>query len=279
MLTPTVELLQAARAGNYALIGFSVCNMEMVQAVIQAAEESSSPVVLSLSEGFYEGLPSGYLEALMRHAGENASVPVAINLDHGTSLMNCAACIRKGYSSVMIDGSHLPFEENIALTSKVVEFAHAAGVAVEGAVGLIEREVSYTDPAQAEEFARVTGVDALAVSIGEYSGFYAEEPNLDYPLLEEIRGRVDAHLVLHGASGLSEGQLRKAIGGGISYAKFGTDLRNAFFETIDEMRRRYPDNPIADPRVYLWPATLAVKEQVQVKLAMMGSIGKAMHSS
>src|SRR3990170_4408515 len=156
VLTPTMDLLQAARAGGYGLAGFSVCNMETVQGVIEAAEETSSPVVLSLSEAFYKGLPSGYLEALMRFAGANTRVPVAINLDHGTTLEVCVACIQKGYSSVMIDGSRHPFGKNVTLTASVVDIAHAVGMEVEGAVGLIEREGARTDPGEASEFVQKT---------------------------------------------------------------------------------------------------------------------------
>lgn len=273
MFVTMTKLLQAAEENGYALPRFSICNLETVQATIEAAEELDSPVVLSLFQAFKEGFPPGYMESLVKFAGAHACVPVAFMLDHGKSMEVCRKAIEEGYSAVMIDASLFPYEENVALTRKVVDFAHAAGVAVEGALGVIAKEMVLTDPDQTRDFVEKTEVDALAVSIGEYSGFYKEKPALDFKRLRQIKEQARAYLVLHGASGLSEEDIRRTIECGISHIGFGTDLRDIFFRTIEKKRQ---DNPgVVDPRQILWPAKDAMREVVKTKMRIVGSVGMA----
>ena len=205
---------------------------------------------------------------------------MALHLDHGKTFEICAHCIYLGYQSVMIDGGFLPLEKNIALTKKVVEYAHSSGVAVEGQVGEVgsswakEGGGKRTDPFEAQEFVRKTKVDLLAISIGTESGFYEKEPILDYNLAKEILRRTGAHLVLHGSSGLSGGAVGECIRAGITHLRFGTDLHKAFYDGLrskEEEWERKGFNP-----QFIFPLTKeAIKEVLKEKLDQLGSTGKA----
>ncbi|HHY16124.1 MAG TPA: ketose-bisphosphate aldolase, partial [Firmicutes bacterium] len=212
------ELFQAAKKGGYAVGAFNLNNMEILQAIIEAAEEENSPVFIQASQGGIKYAGIEYIAGMGKVAAEKAKVPVAINLDHGTSFTQVVQCIRHGFSAVMIDASQYPFEENIALTKKVVEIAQPVGVSTEGELGKIggvEDDVSvetadatFTDPKEAAEFVERTQVDALAIAIGTAHGVYKGVPKLDFARLEKIAATVDIPLVLHGASGVSDEDIR-----------------------------------------------------------------------
>ena len=213
------ELFEDARRGGYAVGAFNLNNMEILQAIIEAAEEERSPVILQASQGGlrYAGLE--YVAAMAKAAAAKATVPVALNLDHGTDFSQVARCIRHGFSAVMIDGSQLPFEENIAITKRVIDMAHPNGISVEAELGMIggieddvvvaEKDATFTDPDQASEFAERTNCDALAIAIGTDHGVYRGEPKLDFERLSEISKKTPVNLVLHGASGISEEAIKK----------------------------------------------------------------------
>ncbi|NLL41813.1 MAG: class II fructose-1,6-bisphosphate aldolase [Firmicutes bacterium] len=283
MLVNGRELFQAAKKGGYAVGAFNLNNMEIMQAIIEAAEEEKSPVFLQASQGGIKYAGIEYIVAMARAAAEKVSVPVALNLDHGTSFNQVVQCVRHGFSAVMIDGSQLPFEENIAITQKVVEIAHPSGVSVEaelGKIGGVEddivvdaRDATFTDPKEAAEFAERTNVDALAIAIGTAHGVYKGEPKLDFKRLEEIAAATDVPLVLHGASGISDEQIRQAIPHGITKINIDTDLRIAFSQAIKDLLAEKPGE--IDPRKILGPARDAMKEVARAKMRLFGSAGRA----
>ncbi|MEM2386317.1 MAG: class II fructose-1,6-bisphosphate aldolase [Candidatus Bathyarchaeia archaeon] len=305
MLVTNKELLSAAKLGGYAVGAFNIQNLESFLAVVEAAVEERSPVIVAVTPGAirYAGLK--YLATLVRTAAEILPVPMSLHLDHGEDVETVRKCLEAGFTSVMIDGSHLPFEENVALTRCVVELAHPVGVSVEGELGRLagveektveEREAVITDPEEAEEFVKRTEVDALAVSIGTSHGAYKfkGEPQLDFERLRLIRERVDVPLVLHGASsvpqwiiekatkygaeltgakGIPEDHIRKAIVLGITKINIDTDLRLAFTATVREVLANSPKE--FDPRKILGPAKEAMKEVVKAKMRLFGSSGRA----
>lgn len=283
MLVTGKEILLDAQKNNYAVGAFNVNNMEIIQAIIEAAEETQSPVILQASQGGigYAGIE--YIAGLAKVAAEKASVPVAIHLDHGTDFKQIIGCIRHGFSSVMIDGSKYPFEENIAKTKEVVEIAHAVGVSVEAELGKIggtedditvhEKDATFTDPAEASEFVEKTGVDSLAIAVGTAHGVYQGEPDIDFDRIKEIRSVVDVPLVLHGSSGVAYKDLEKAISLGICKVNIDTDLRAAFTRAIHEYVAENPE--VIDPRKILGPAKDAMRETIKEKMEVFGSVGKA----
>jgi fructose-bisphosphate aldolase class II len=305
MLVTSKELLKKAQREAYAVGAFNIQNLESLLAVVEAAVEEKSPVIAAVTPGAikYGGL--NYLAGLVKTAAEVSPVPISLHLDHGEDVETVKKCLEAGFTSVMIDGSHLPFEENISLTKHVVDLAHQKGVSVEGELGRLagieektvaEREAVLTDPIEAEEFVRRTSVDALAVSIGTSHGAYKfkGEPKLDFERLKQIRERVDVPLVLHGASsipqwiiekatkygaelagakGIPEDHIKKAIALGITKINIDTDLRLAFTATIREVLATAPKE--FDPRKILGPAKEAVKEVVKAKMRLFGSSGKA----
>jgi ketose-bisphosphate aldolase len=272
--------MKRAKEGRYAVGGFNVWNLESALALLEAAEETSSPLIFNVQEKVLKLFPSGALENFIQFLGKASHVPLALNLDHGKTFEVCAHCIHLGYQSVMIDGGSLLLKENIALSRKVVEYAHPNGVTVEGQIGEVgsswakEREGKRTDPLEAQEFVRKTQVDLLAISIGTESGLYEKEPALDFNLAEDLSRRTGAYLVLHGSSGLSEKAIRECIRAGIIHLRFGTDLHKAFFDGLrskeDEWERK-GFNP-----QFIFPVTKgAIKEVVVEKLEQLGSKGKA----
>lgn len=277
------ELLAAAEKGAYAVGAFNCNNMEIVQAIIEAAEAERAPVIMQASQGAIKYAGINYIVAMAREAAAQASVPVALHLDHGTDFNQVMLCIRHGFSSVMIDGSRYPLEENIAVTKKVVEVARAVGVSVEGELGRIrgtedeikvsEREAFFTDPEEASIFVRETGVDALAPSIGTAHGRYRGRPELDFPRLKKIREVTGIPLVLHGSSGVPDEDIRQAIALGVRKVNIDTNIREAF---VAAMRRELGNNPEEiDPRKILGPAREAAREVIREKIRLFGSAGKA----
>ncbi|WP_291449311.1 class II fructose-1,6-bisphosphate aldolase [Desulfovibrio sp.] len=300
------EMFAAAYAGRYAVGAFNVNNMEIVQGIMRAAAEEKSPVILQVSAGARKYAGQTYIMKLVEAALiEDPAVPVVVHLDHGPSFEMCKDCIDGGFTSVMIDGSHLPYEENIALTRQVADYAHPRGVWVEAELGKlagVEEHVSsaehvYTDPDQAVDFVQRTGCDSLAVAIGTSHGAYKfkGEAKLDFPRLEAISARLPGYpLVLHGASsvpqefvelcnkyggqvggarGVPEDMLRKAAGMGVCKINVDTDIRLALTASIRQFLAEHPEQ--FDPRSYLAPAREAVKNMVAHKIRnVMGSSGK-----
>jgi len=282
-LVPVRDLLFDARERGYAVGAFNCNNMEIVQAIVGAAQAERSPVIIQASQGAIKYAGLEYISALGRLAAEKATVPVALHLDHGTSFEQVVQCIRHGFSSVMIDGSKLSFEDNVSLTLEVIKVARAVGVSVEAELGKIggtedditvsEREAALTDPQEAKEFAERTGVDALAVAIGTAHGVYKGKPELDFDRLREISNLIDIPIVLHGSSGVPEEDIRKAVQIGVRKVNIDTDVREAFMEGVKEVLVSSPEE--IDPRKVLGPGREKMEERIRLKMRIFGSSGKA----
>jgi len=283
MLVTGKELLDHAQKNGYGVGAFNINNMEIVQAIVAAAEETNSPVILQASQGGIKYAGIEYIAALGKVAAEKAKVPVALHLDHGTDLSEIVKCLRFGFTSIMVDGSKHPIEENIAMTQKVVEMCHAVGVSVEAELGKIggtednvtvnEREATFTDPDEAVRFVKETGVDSLAVAVGTAHGVYKGEPKLDFDRIKTIAGMVDVPLVLHGSSGVPDESVKKAISLGIHKVNIDTNIREAFAQGVKDFLRDNPDN--IDPRKILGPAREAMKQIIIQKMHVFGSAGRA----
>ncbi|OLS01807.1 class II fructose-1,6-bisphosphate aldolase [Tissierella creatinophila] len=277
------ELLLDAQKNKYAVGAFNVNNMEVIQAIIGAAEETNSPVILQASQGGLKYAGVEYIATLGKLAASMTKVPVALHLDHGTDFDQVMQCIRHGFTSVMIDGSRFPLEENIAFTKKVVEIAHMVGVTVEAELGKIggtedhitvsEKDATFTDPQEAKRFVEETGVDYLAIAVGTAHGVYKGVPKLDYDRITAIRNIIDIPLVLHGSSGVPYESLKKAISLGICKINIDTDIRASFAKTVKEYIEKNPDQ--IDPRKILGPATEAMKETIKEKMEVFGSTNRA----
>jgi len=275
-LVTSEKLLLDAQRNHYAVGAFNIENMEMVQAVIEAAEELSAPVILQTTPSTvrYAGLDMYYAMAAARAAKSN--VPVAIHLDHGESFEMAAQAVRAGYTSVMIDGSHELYEDNITLTGRVVDIAKPNDIPVEaelGKVGGKEDDLDggdggYTDPQEAKEFVERTGISSLAVAIGTAHGVYSGVPKLDIERLKLIRKAVDIPLVLHGASGLTDESVIECISHGICKVNFATELRIAYSEGVKKLLADKPDT--YDPKAYGKSGRLNVKELVKNRIIITG---------
>ena len=304
----TTEMFKKAYAGGYAIGAFNVNNMEIVQGITEAAKEVNAPLILQVSSGARKYANHTYLMKLIEAALIETDLPIAVHLDHGDTFELCKSCIDGGFTSVMIDGSHHSFEDNIALTKKVVEYAHAHGVTVEGELGRlagVEDDVNvsaedstYTHPDEVEEFVSRTGVDSLAIAIGTSHGAFkfTGEAKLRFDILEEIQRRMPGYpIVLHGASsvipeyvdmvnkyggkmpgakGVPEEMLRKAASLAVCKINIDSDLRLAMTASI---RRVFAETPGEfDPRKYLGPARDEIKKLVKNKLVnVLGCAGKA----
>jgi fructose-bisphosphate aldolase class II len=282
VLVTNKEVLDAANDDGYAVGAFNINNMEIAQAIVSTASEMNAPVILAASQGAIEYAGIEFLEAIAKTAAANTDVPVTLHLDHGTDFNVILQCIRHGFTSVMIDGSKLPFEENIALTKKVVDVAHPCGLSVEAELGRLvgvedqisvsERDAVFTNPDEAVQFVEETGVDALAVAIGSAHGIYKGEPKLDFERLEVINKKIDIPLVLHGASGIPEDSIVRAVELGINKINIDTELRLAF---RDAVRKVVTESDVYDPRKICGPARDAIKEVVRYKISIFGSENKA----
>ena len=309
-LVNTKEMFKKAYEGGYAIGAFNVNNMEIVQGIIAACKELNSPVILQVSGGARKYAHHAYLYNMVKAAEEESGLPIALHLDHGNSFELCKDCIDGGFTSVMIDGSHLPYEENVALTKKVVDYAHAHGVTVEGELGQlagIEDEVnvsaenaSYTDPDQVQDFVTRTGVDSLAIAIGTSHGAFkfkpGQKPQLRFDILQEVMDRLPGFpIVLHGASsvmpeyvaqinefggqmadaiGIPEDMLREAASMAVCKINVDSDLRLALTAGI---RKHLAENPSHfDPRQYLADGRDNIAAVVSHKIKnVLGSEGKA----
>jgi len=282
-LVPVNDLLRKADQGKYAVGSFNANNMEIIQAIVQAAELENSPVIMQASQGAinYAGLE--FISQMVKIAANNTHVPVALHLDHGTDFEQVIRCIYSGFSSVMFDGSKLPLEGNIAVTRKVLEVARPLGISVEAELGKIggteddihvsEREAMFTDPDEAINFVQQTGIESLAIAIGTAHGQYQGEPRLDFDRLIEIKKAVQIPLVLHGSSGVPDESVQKAISLGICKVNIDTNIRETF---VGEMRRVLDLNPTEiDPRKILGPAREATVAIIREKIRVFGSSNKA----
>lgn len=281
-LVTTKQLFADAQAGGYAIGAFNVENMEMVQAVVAAAEEMNSPVILQTTPGTVKYASLKFYYENVKTAAEAASVPVVMHLDHGSSFELAMQALRTGYTSIMIDGSRLPFEENIALSKAVVDACHPSGVVVEaelGKVGGKEDDLEggddspYTDPEEAAEFASRTGVDSLAIAVGTAHGVYKVKPVLDVERITAVRKLVTIPLVLHGTSGVPDEQVSECVKRGMCKVNYATDLRIAFTKGVKSFMAENPD--AFDPKKYNAAGRESVKQYVMQKMKVVGSVGKA----
>lgn len=305
MLVTNKEVLSAASAGGYAVGAFNINNMEILQAIVETATEEKSPIIVSASPSAIKYAGLEYITGMVKTSAKaNPSIPMTLHLDHGKDIETASMCINGGFTSVMIDGSHLGFEENIAMTKYVVNLARPKGVSVEAELGKLvsqdsraqDAEDPYTDPDAAVEFVDRTGVDSLAVAIGTSHGAYKfkGEAKLDFKRLKAIRSKVSIPLVLHGASGvpswivekatkygaewsgakgIPDDHIKKAISLGIAKINIDTDLRLAFTASVREVLTTSPT--LYDPRKILGPAKENMKKVVKEKMRLFGSAGKA----
>ncbi len=277
-LVSSREMLLKAQKEGYALGAFNVENMEMVQAVIEAAEEMRSPVMIQTTSGTLKYATPAMYASMVRAMAEKASVPVCMHLDHGDSVETAKKCMEAGYTSLMIDGSKLDFEANIAITREVVEMAGDLPIEAElGTVGGKEdghsAEAQYTEPDKAVEFVKRTGISSLAVAIGTAHGIYKGEPKLDIGRLAEIRKVVDIPLVLHGTSGVPEDAVRACIKEGICKVNYATDLRIAYTNGVRALLAEKPE--AYDPKAFGKVGRAEVKKVVCDRIRLVGSDGKA----
>ncbi len=309
MLVNNNDLLIPARKSAYAVGAFNIQNLESFLAVVEAAVEKKSPVIVAITPGAIKYAGLAYLAKIVRTAAEVTPVPMSLHLDHGEDFETVSKCVEAGFTSVMIDGSFLKFEENVALAKRVVDVAHPKGVSVEAELGRLagveestveEKEAVLTDPDAAKEFVQRAGVDSLAVAIGTSHGAYKfrGEAKLDFERLKLISERVDVPLVLHGASsvptgiiekairygaalsgarGIPEENIKRAISLGIAKINIDTDLRLAFTAAVREVLANSPKE--FDPRKILGPAKEAMKEVVMDKMRLFGSSGKAIRET
>ncbi len=280
MLVDLLAVLQPARHRRYAVGSFNTANLELTQAIIAAAEESRSPVIVSTTENALAYGDIEVLAAMVRILGRRARVPVVLNLDHGHQARTVQAAIRCRYTGVMFDASRRPYVVNVTQTRAAVIRCRAAHISVEGEIGsvggradLAHRDQYLTDPVQAAEFVRRTRVAALAVSIGNVHGGQFAQERLDFPRLKMIAARVAAPLVLHGASGTPPSHIRRAIALGIAKINIDTDLRVAFTRRLRSYLPAHPNEH--DPRPVLATSRAAVKRVVQAKMKLFGSAEKA----
>ena len=307
-IVTTKEMFKKAYEGGYAIGAFNVNNMEIIQGITEGAKMENAPVILQVSAGARKYAKHAYLMHMIQAAIEDTDLPIAVHLDHGPDFETCKSCIDGGFSSVMIDGSHLTFEENIALTKKVVEYAHDHGVVVEAELGRlagVEDDVkvsaedsSYTQPDEVEEFVTKTGCDSLAIAIGTSHGAYKfkGEAKLRFDILEEVSKRLPGFpIVLHGASsvipeyvemvnqfggsmpgaqGVPEDMLRKAASMAVCKINIDSDLRLAFTGLVRKHLAEHPDH--FDPRQYLTDARVGIRDMVRHKIVnVLGCNGKA----
>ena len=309
-LVTTKKMFEYAYKGGYAIGAFNVNNMEIIQGITEAAKKLNAPLILQVSKGARAYANHTYLVKLVEAAEKETGLPIALHLDHGPDFETCKSCIDGGFTSVMIDGSHLPYEENVALTKKVVDYAHAHGVVVEGELGQlagIEDDVNvsaenahFTDPEQVYDFVTRTGVDSLAIAIGTSHGAYkfkpGQKPQLRFDILEEVSKKLPGFpIVLHGASsvipefveqinqyggkmpdaiGIPEDMLRQAATMAVCKINIDSDLRLAMTAAIRKHFAEHPDH--FDPRQYLQPAREAIEGMVEHKInTVLGCAGKA----
>ncbi len=283
----TKEMLKEAQKGRYGIGAFNANNMEIIQAIIEAAEEEKAPVILQASQGAIKYAGLDMIVAIVKVMAEKAKIPVALHLDHGTDYYQNIKCLRAGFTSLMYDGSKLPFDENVEMTKKVVEMAHVCDIPVEAELGQIGKmgesdepgvalekvKESMAVPEEAAKFVELTGIDSLAAAVGTIHGCRTPFAKLDIPRIEKIRELTGVPLVLHGASGANDEEVRKGINAGICKINIDTRIRMKFTEKIREIIKKNPQE--IDPRKILGPAKDAAKEIIRDRMRVFGCSGKA----
>lgn len=278
----TKAMLQKAQREGYAVPAFNIHNLETLQVVVETASEMRSPLIVAGTPGTFSYAGIGNVVAIASDLAKTYNQPLAIHLDHHEAFDDIAQKVQAGVRSAMIDGSHLPFTDNVALVKKVTDYCHRYDVSVEAELGRLggqeddmvvdSKDALYTHPQQAHEFVTLTGIDSLAVAIGTAHGLYTATPKLDFERLAEIRSNVDIPLVLHGASGLSTEDIRRAIKLGICKVNVATELKIAFSDALKDYFSTHPD--ASDPRHYMVPAKAAMKEVVRKVITDCGCEGK-----
>jgi len=286
-LVTTKEMLKKAQKGRYAVGAFNANNMEIIQAIIETAEEEKAPAILQASQGAIEYAGLDNIVAMVKVMAEKVTVPIALHLDHGTDYYQNIKCLRAGFTSLMFDGSKLPFEENVKITKKVVEMAHACDIPVEAELGQIGKmgdsdepgvalekvKETMADPYEAAKFVELTKIDFLAAAVGTIHGCRTPFAKLDIPRIEKIRELTDVPLVLHGASGVNDEEVRKGISAGICKINIDTRIRMIFTKKIREIIKMNPQE--IDPRKLLGPAREVAKEVIRERMRVFGCSGKA----
>ncbi|EPY07008.1 FbaA [Paenibacillus alvei TS-15] len=277
------EFLPKAKENKFAVGQFNINNLEFTQAITEAAMEENAPIIFGVSEGALRYMGMEYTVAMAEAAAKKSGLPIALHLDHGSTFEVAMACIRAGFSSVMFDGSHHAYEDNIRLTKEVVKAAHAMGVSVEGELGTIggveddlhvdEDAAQLANPEEAIRFYEETGVDALAIAVGTAHGMYKGEPKLHYDIIEAVASKIPVPVVLHGGSGVPDESIRKAIAAGAGKINVNTENQVACTAAIREALAK--DANVIDPRKYLTPARNAMVEVVRNKIRLFGSNNQA----
>ncbi len=282
MLVKSKDLLLDAQRNKYAVGAFNVENMEMVLAVLNAAEETQSPVIMQTTPGTVKYAGADMYFANIRAAARRTKIPVACHLDHGNTLAIAVQALHAGYTSIMIDGSKLPFDENIALTKTVTEICHAVNIPVEAELGRVggkedgldntQTANPYTDPDEAKIFVEKTGCDSLAVAVGTAHGVYKGTPQINFDVLAKIHKAVNIPLVLHGTSGVPDEQVIRCVSMGICKVNYATDLRIAYTYGV---KRYMKENPgVFDPKKYGTYGMEEVKRYVKERMQVIGSCGR-----
>lgn len=273
MLVTMSELLKDAKANKYAVAAFNFHNLEILRAVIEAAEEAKAPIIVQATPFYMNHMGFKTAATMVKAAAEEAAVPIAINLDHANGMQPIMQALLNGFSSVMVDGSSLPFAENVKLTQQVVALARMAGASIEAELGHIggvedveevKAQGGLADPAEAEIFVKETGIDALAPAIGTAHGIYKSEPKLDFERLAEISRRTDLPLVLHGGSGLDAEQVKKAISLGVAKVNIGTEFKMAWSGALKEFFNQGGTEPAKGADL----AKAAIREVAKRKITM-----------
>ncbi len=286
-LVTSKEMLIDAQKNHYAVGAFNANNMEIVQAIIETAEEESSPVIVQASQGAIQYAGLDMIVGMVKTMAERTPVPVVLHLDHGTDYFQNIRCLRAGFTSLMFDGSKLPFNENVSMTKKVVEMAHACNIPVEAEIGQIgkmdasdepgvarERIKEFmADPKEAEKFVNLTGIDSLAAAVGTIHGCRESIAVLDIDRIKKIRDLTGVPLVLHGASGANDEEIKKGIVVGICKINIDTRIRMAFTRAAKDYLTHNPDE--IDPRKVLGPAKEAAKEVIRDRIRVLGSKNRA----
>ena len=283
MLVTTKEMLLDAQKNHYAVGAFNVENLEFVMAVLAAAEETKSPVIMQTTPGTIKTAGLDYFYGMVAAAAARTDVPVALHLDHGDGYDRCMQAFRTGYTSVMIDGSHESFEDNIALTASVARAGAAMGVPVEAELGkvggkeddgpAVEGENPYTDPEEAREFGERTGCTSLAIGVGTAHGVYTETPHIEQEVVKAIRAAVDVPLVLHGTSGVPDEQVAEAVKNGICKVNYATELRQAYTKGYMAFMAENPG--VFDPKKPAKQGMAEITNIVKVRMENLGSVGRA----
>lgn len=277
------EFLPKAKANKFAVGQFNMNNLEFAKAITEAAMQEKSPFIFGVSEGALKYMGIEYTVAIAEAAAKESGLPIALHLDHGSSFEVAMKCIRAGFSSVMFDGSHHPYEENIKLTKEIVKAAHAMGVSVEGELGTIggveddisvdEANASLANPEEAIRFFEETGVDALAIAVGTAHGMYKGEVKIHYDIIEAVTKVIPVPIVLHGGSGVPDEAIQRSIQAGVGKINVNTENQVAATDAIREVLAK--DAKVYDPRKYLTPAKNAMVEVVRSKIRLFGSNNQA----